>query len=55
MYTVPGLESWNSVYLDGEVPQEVLADVVQASYRAVFSSLSKKARREMQDEQYSAQ
>ena len=42
---------WSSVYLDGEVPQEVLADIVHASYTAVFSSLSKKARREIQGEQ----
>ena len=34
---------WSSVYLDGNVPQEVIADIVSASYKWVRSSLSKKA------------
>lgn len=38
---------WSTVYLDGEVPQAVLADIVQASYRVLFSSLTKKAQREI--------
>lgn len=42
---------WSTVYLDGGVPQEVLADMVQASHRALLSSLSKKAQREILGEQ----
>ncbi len=42
---------WSSVYLDGEVPREVLADMVNASYKTALLSLSGKARREIQDEQ----
>lgn len=34
---------WSTVYLDGNVPQDVLADIVYASYKLVRSSLSKKA------------
>jgi predicted DNA-binding protein (MmcQ/YjbR family) len=39
-------QHWSSVYLDGEVPQDVIADIVRAAYKLAFSSLSKKARRE---------
>ncbi len=46
--------NWSSVYLDGEVPQELLADIVYASYELTLSSLSKKAQREIQDEQNGA-
>ena len=45
---------WSSVYLDGEVPQELLADIVYASYKLMLSSLSKKTQREIQDEQNGA-
>jgi predicted DNA-binding protein (MmcQ/YjbR family) len=38
---------WSSVYLDGEVPQEVLADMVCAAHKTLLSSLSKKAWREI--------
>jgi len=34
---------WSTIYLDGNVPQDVLADIVYASYKLVRSSLSKKA------------
>ena len=44
---VPGYymnkRDWSTVYLDGKVPQDVLADIVYASYKWVRSSLSKKA------------
>ena len=33
---------WSTVYLDGNMPQDVLADIVHASYQLVRSSLSKK-------------
>lgn len=38
---------WSSVYLDGNVPQEVLTDMVSASYRLVRSSLSQKQQRQL--------
>lgn len=38
---------WSTVYLDGDVPQEVLADMVCASHKLVLSSLSKKVQREI--------
>ena len=38
---------WSTVYLDGEVPREVVSDMVQASHRVMFLSLSKKAQREI--------
>ena len=38
---------WSSVYLDGEVPREVILDMVVASHRVMLSSLSKKAQREI--------
>jgi predicted DNA-binding protein (MmcQ/YjbR family) len=38
---------WSTVYLDGTVPREVLADMVHASYKAVLLSLSIKAQREI--------
>jgi len=38
---------WSTVYLDSDVPQEVLADMVLASHKLVLSSLSKKAQREI--------
>ena len=38
---------WSTVYLDGDVPQEVLVDLVRASHGVLFSSLTKKAQREI--------
>ncbi|MDL2293724.1 MmcQ/YjbR family DNA-binding protein [Ruminococcaceae bacterium OttesenSCG-928-D13] len=38
---------WSSVYLDGAVPRQVLADIAGAAHRTVLSSLSKKAQREI--------
>ena len=40
---------WSTIYLDGTVPQEVLTDIVHASYKLVRSSLSKKAQQEIQE------
>jgi len=37
---------WNSVYLQGAVPDEVLRGMISKSYRIVFGSLSKRAREE---------
>ena len=38
---------WSSVYLDGEVPREVIADMVCAACKVMLASLSKKAQREI--------
>lgn len=34
---------WSTAYLDGNIPQDVISDLVYASYQLVRSSLSKKA------------
>lgn len=41
---------WSTVYLDGAVPQAVIADMVRASYEVGLSSLSKKVRQEIMGE-----
>lgn len=38
---------WSTAYLDGEVPREVLADMVRAAHRVVLASLGKKAQQEI--------
>lgn len=38
---------WSTVYLDGNVPRDVIADTVSASYKLVRSSLSQKLQREL--------
>jgi predicted DNA-binding protein (MmcQ/YjbR family) len=40
-------QHWSSVYLDGEVPQAVIAEIACASHKLALASLSKKARREI--------
>ena len=35
---------WNSVYLEGSVPEEILLKMVQESYDLIFGSLTKKQR-----------
>ena len=48
---VPGFycdkRCWNSVYLDGEVPDDVLRDMCEMSYDLVFEKLPKKVQREI--------
>lgn len=48
---VPGFYSdkrhWNSVYLDGAVPEAVLRDLCEMSYRLVVSKLPKYVQREI--------
>ncbi len=48
---VPGFymdkRSWNTVYLDGAVPDEVMKDMCDMSYRLVFEKLTKKEQREI--------
>lgn len=38
---------WNSVYLEGEVPDEVLKGMLDESYTLIFEALSKKAQAEI--------
>lgn len=40
---------WSSVYLDGEVPQEILLDIVRASHGTMLLTFSKKAQKEILD------
>ncbi len=48
---VPGYymnkEHWNSLYLEGDVPDEVVRDMLDKSYSLVLSSLSKKLQKEV--------
>ena len=39
---------WNSLYLNGDVPDDVVRDMLDRSYNLIFSSLSKKARNEIE-------
>lgn len=38
---------WSTVYLDGTVPRDVLADMVKASHKTLLATLSKKAQKEI--------
>ena len=38
-------EHWNSVYLDGNVPQDVTEKMIAESYRLLLQSLPKKAQK----------
>ena len=38
---------WNSVYLDGDVPDNILKQMINMSYELVFKSLSKKFQKEI--------
>lgn len=38
---------WSTIYLDGNVPQGVITDMVSASYKLVCSSLSQKQQRKL--------
>lgn len=40
-------EHWNSVYMDGGVPDEVVMEMVDMSYRLVFGALTKTVQREI--------
>lgn len=48
---IPGFymdkRNWNSIYLDGDVPDDVLRDLCDRSYSLVFAKLTKKAREEI--------
>lgn len=40
-------EHWNSVYLDGDVSDDILKQMIDMSYELVLNSLSKKMQREI--------
>ena len=48
---VPGFymdkNNWNSIFLDGNVPDDVLRDLCDKSYSLVFAKLTKKLREEI--------
>ncbi|SMP66653.1 MmcQ/YjbR family DNA-binding protein [Anoxynatronum buryatiense] len=44
-------EHWNSVDLDGQVPSEVLRQMIDMSHELIVSSLSKKKQRELLGEE----
>jgi predicted DNA-binding protein (MmcQ/YjbR family) len=48
---VPGYhlnkKHWNSVYLNGDMPEEILKKMMDQSYELVFRSLSRKAQEEI--------
>lgn len=50
-HIVPGYymnkKHWNSVYMDGDVPDDVLKDMIDISYELVFNSLSKRLQKEI--------
>jgi predicted DNA-binding protein (MmcQ/YjbR family) len=50
-HIIPGYymnkEHWNSVYLDGDVPDELLKQMIDMSYELILNSLSKKLRKEI--------
>lgn len=50
---VPGFYSdkrtWNSIYLDGDVPEQTLKDLCDMSYRLVVSKLTKKVQAELNE------
>lgn len=50
-HIIPGYymnkEHWNSVYMDGDVPDEILRQMIDMSHELVLKSLSKKAMHEI--------
>lgn len=53
---VPGYymnkEHWNSVYLDGVVPDSILKEMIDMSYTLIFNSMSKKKQKEILDQDF---
>lgn len=43
-------EHWNSLYLDSDVPDEIVKDMLDKSYNLVFTSLSKKLQKEIMED-----
>ena len=42
-------EHWNSVYMEGIVPDEVVKDMVNESYSLIFGAFSKKVQKEISE------
>ena len=42
-------EHWNSLYLDGDVPDDVVQTMVKESHRLIFESLTKKLQKEIEE------
>lgn len=42
---------WNSLYLDGDVPDDVVKDMIVQSYTLILHSLSKSVQQEIQKEE----
>ena len=40
-------DHWNSVYLEGSVPDDIVRDMIDKSYAIIFASLTKKAQKEI--------
>jgi len=40
-------DHWNSVYLDGSVPDDIVRNMIDKSYSLLFLSLTKKAQKEI--------
>ena len=53
-HIIPGYymnkDHWNSVYLDGDVPDEVLKQMIDMSHGLVLKGLTKKAQAEIESE-----
>jgi len=53
-YIVPGYymnkDHCNSLYLEGDVPDDVLKTMIQESYQLILNSLSKKIQKEIMEE-----
>ena len=46
-------QHWNSVKADGEVPDDILRDLLDKAYRIVLGSLSKKKQKEILGDEWS--
>ncbi len=42
-------EHWNSVYLEGDVPDDVVKQMIDESYSLILGGLSKKLQKEIQE------
>lgn len=44
-------QHWNTVYMDGNVPNEIIKSMIDMSYTLIFTSLTKKMQKEIKVEQ----
>ncbi len=40
-------DNWNTVYLDGSIPEDFIKELIDISYRLVFDSLTQKKQKEI--------